>query len=412
MSRRVAVIGMGAVAASGAGVDGFWDSLLEARSGVRPFARYDMRGFPVQVAAPVEAPFASYCAPCPWKDGLLPRQDRTNERLLAAAVAEALRDCGWLEPGGTVAGAPGEAPPARRGFYSAVRPEEDESSFRALAAGRGSAMPLLALRIARDLELSGPHLSLHDACTSGTALIGEALHDLRDGVAELALVAAANADLTLDTLCHYTLLSALSPGAGSDASRPFDARRDGFVRAEGGAAVVLAAWDDAEQPVPAGAQAEVVGYGASADAYRPTAGHPEERGLVLAIERCLADAGIAADDVRHVNAHGTGTRMNDLHEARALHRVLGPAAAEVPLTANKAVTGHASFASGLLEAVCLVRTLVTDRIPPTAHHEVEDPELPALDIVSGAPRQHAVANGLSLSSAFGGLNAAILLRRL
>ncbi len=223
-------------------------------------------------------------------------------------------------------------------------------------------------------------------------------------------MAAANADVTLDTLCHYSLLSALSPGVDGSACRPFDARRDGFVRAEGSAALLLMACEDGG-PVPDGAVAELAGYGCSADAYRPTAGHPEERGVVLAIERCLDDAGESPDAVEHVNAHGTGTPMNDMHEARALRRVFGERSSSIPLTANKAVTGHASFASGLLEAIAAIRTLAEGRIPPTAHYETVDPELPPLDIVAGAPRESRVSNALSLSSAFGGLNAAVLIRR-
>jgi len=399
MSRRVGIAAVGAVACCGADVDTVWRALHDGRSGIAPLRRLDTTGFPVIVAVEVPWAFESYCPPSPWTREVAADPRRINCRLFVGALAQALGRC-TPDP---------RVPAERRGFYAAIRPEEHEDVL--LERDPVGAPPSWSpLRVAADLELRGPQLMLHDACTTGTALLGEAFHDLRDGLADLAVVAAANADLTLETLCHYTLLSALSAGTGPDACRPFDARRDGFVRAEGAGAIVLVAWDDGASP-PDGVLAEITGYGASADAWRPTAGHPEQRGVVLALRRCLADARLSADDVAHVNAHGTGTPMNDLHEARALHEVLGERAARVPLTACKAVTGHASFASGLIEAIAAASTLRTGLVPPTAHYEQPDAGLPPLDVVAGGPRETRPASAISLSSAFGGLNAALLLRR-
>lgn len=400
MSRRVGILAMGAVASCGADVAAIWEALMSGRSGIAPLRRFDTTGFPVSVAGEVAWAFDAYCPVSPWKAEVAGDSRRINARLFVGALGQALER--WSQAPRT--------PPERRGFYAAIRADEHED----LLLERDPAVRTTdwsPFRVASDLDLRGPQLMLHDACTTGTALLGEAFHDLRDGLADLAVVAAANADLTLDTLCHYALLSALSPGKGPDACRPFDARRDGFVRAEGAGAMVLAAWDE-NGPRPDGALAEIAGYGASADAYRPTAGHPEQRGLVLALRRCLDDAGARADEIEHVNAHGTGTPLNDLHEARALHEVLGERAAEVPLTACKAVTGHASFASGVVEAIAATLTLRSGVIPPTAHYRQPDPELPALDVVRGTPRRTRPASALSLSSAFGGLNSALLLRRL
>ncbi len=393
MIRQVSIVGSGAVSNAGLDGDGLWSSLLAGRSGIGPLQHLDASEFPVQVAGVVNTPFHRFCPPCPWRDDLSSRPTMRNPRLLAGAVAQALVGCGWIDGEGRIGNRPGGIPPERSGVYTAVRHEESEERYE------------FALRIADDLDLRGPHLSLHDACATGTALLGEAFRDLRDGRADLAVVAAANADLTAETLCHYVLLGALSEGTGPDACRPFHRDRDGFVRAEGAACLVLAAGSPKESKD----RVRITGYGTSADAYRITAGHPEERGLVLALLACLQDAGIGPEDVEHINAHGTGTRLNDLHEARALYKVFGDRAATIPVTAVKSVTGHASFASGLLEAIVSARTLLEGRIPPTAHLAILDPELPPLDVVRDTPRSLAVRNVLSISSAFGGLNAAVLL---
>lgn len=407
MRRRVDVIGRGAVSCAGVGVDALTAALEAGRSGIGTLPGIDLSDFPIRAFGAILEDPVRFGPAHPWQ--ALGSGSSRNSALFLGALSQALLETGWLRGDGTLGPAPSDTPPERRGLYAALRPEEGDERLLGIlrgspALGR-SFVPAVALAVARDLDLRGPHLLLHDACTTGTALLGEAFRDVREGRIDLAVVAAANADLTLDTICHYHLLGALSKRDPPDACRPFDRRRDGFVRAEGAACLVLASRSGA---APTGSVA-IRGYGASADGYRIAAGHPAQRGLVLALESCLRDASVSPGELDHINAHGTGTVLNDRHEALALHAVLGGRAAEIPLTANKAVTGHASFASGLLEAVAAMETVRRGTVPPVAHFEEVDPELPPLDLVTGGPRRCRVRSVLSVSSAFGGLNAAVLL---
>lgn len=396
-ARRSWIVATGAVTSLGRGVEALWEGLLEGRSGIRP----SPWGAPVAALAPApEIPSPERLWPDREGEIAGPEAGR-NLLLLTEVLAQVLIDS--VEGERALAG----ASPVRRGFYAAMRRRSDAGQ---IASGTGSedlegTGPELTV-IARRLALAGPLLMLHDACATGTALLGEAAADLQAGRCDRAVVAAANADLSLETLCHYAIVGALSSRPAPDACLPFDRRRDGFVRGEGAACVLLST----ERPPGPAPAVEVIGYGSSADAHSVTAGHPEQRGLVLAIGRCLADAGLDPSRVDHINAHGTGTRGGDQHESLALRRVFGERLERIPLTAIKATTGHASFASGLIEAVVAAETLARRTLPPYLAALEPDPGLPRLDPVIAAPRPFAGRTVLTTSSAFGGLNAALLLR--
>ena len=297
---------------------------------------------------------------------------------------------------------------------------ETEETYRACLGSPGqrprpTAIPLAmanatAGALAADLRLKGENLTFAVACSSGTHAIGQAFRRLRGGDAELILAGGADAPLTPIVLAAWNAMRVLAP-AGADparACRPFSRDRQGIVLGEGAAFLILEALDHA---VGRGARpvAEVVGYGANADAGHLT--HPDPAGVAACLRLALADAGLGPEAVGYVNAHGTGTAVNDAVEAGAIAEVFGPHASRVLVSSTKAIHGHAMGAGGALETVATVLSLSAGSVPPTANLREPDPELPDLDYVKGAERRADVEFAVKSSFAFGGNNAVLVLRR-
>ncbi|MEV7089667.1 beta-ketoacyl-[acyl-carrier-protein] synthase family protein [Streptomyces sp. NPDC093085] len=251
----------------------------------------------------------------------------------------------------------------------------------------------------------GPSLVTATACASGTTAVGLARELLRAGTCDIVITGGTEAPLVPSLISGFSQMRALAERRDdlTATSRPFDADRSGFVPAEGAAVLVL------ERPEHARARgaairAMVSGYGASADAHHATAPDPEGRGAELAVRAALRDAGVGADEVDHVNAHGTATQLNDATEARMIRRVLGERPA---VTSVKGVVGHSLAAAGAIEAVVTALTLETGHIPPTANLESLDPEL-EVDMVFKAGRDLRPRVAVSNSFGFGGQNAVLL----
>ncbi|OLF17852.1 3-oxoacyl-ACP synthase [Actinophytocola xanthii] len=265
---------------------------------------------------------------------------------------------------------------------------------------------MVAGYLAMDCGAHGPNLVTTTACASATTAIGTARDLLRAGRCDIVLAGGAEAGLSRPIVAGFTRMGALS-GRVDDparASRPFDRDRDGFVAAEGAGVLVL------ERPEHARARgarvlARVSGYGASADAHHATAPDPAGTAAEAAIRAALADAGLSASDVDHVNAHGTSTAAGDAVEARVLRRVFPRRPA---VTSVKGVTGHPLGAAGAIEAACTALSISESVVPPTANLESQDPELD-LDVVRGGPRTVPVAAATSNSFGFGGQNAVLVL---
>ena len=249
------------------------------------------------------------------------------------------------------------------------------------------------------------------ACAAGAQAIGEAMRRIQGGECDLALTGGAHAMTAPLDVLGFALLSALSQSNDRpcEASRPFDLWRDGFVLAEGAGALVLEDWDTA---VRRGARihAELVGYGASNDAYRVTDMHPDARGATRAILHAMADAAVDPRDIGYVNAHGTSTVENDRAETRALHQALGNAARATPVSSTKSMTGHAIAAAGAIELIACVMALRDQVVPPTINLTTPDPECD-LDYVPHRARHHRFHTALSNSFGFGGQNVALIVRR-
>ncbi|MFD4948304.1 beta-ketoacyl-[acyl-carrier-protein] synthase family protein [Streptomyces sp. NPDC058239] len=261
--------------------------------------------------------------------------------------------------------------------------------------------------VARDLGLHGPSLSVSTACASGTTALGVALDLLRAGRCDAVLAGGTEATVTPLVATAFDRLKALSRH-GEDparASRPFDARRDGFVLGEGAAVLLLERAEDARARGRRG-YARLLGYGASSDAHHLTAPDPEGHGARLALRQALADARVGASEVSLVNAHATSTPQGDAVEARLLAGMFGTGTA---VTSTKGVTGHMLGAAGAVEAAFTALSIDQGVIPPTANFETPGADLPEIDIVHGGARHTPVSVAVSNSFGFGGQNAVVVL---
>ena len=271
-------------------------------------------------------------------------------------------------------------------------------------------IPMLAINmiagyVAMECGARGPNLVTSTACASGATAIGMARDLLRSGQCDIVITGGSEACLIPSIVAGFSQAGALS-GRVDDAltaSRPFDASRDGFVAAEGAGILVLERLADARAR-GARIHASVSGYGASADAHHATAPDPQGRGAEQAVRTALADARRAPDEVDHVNAHGTSTPMNDVVEARMLHRVFGD---RPSVTSTKGVTGHALGAAGAIEAVYTALSVEDGLVPPTANTEKLDPEV-EVDVVTTYARAQQVRTAVSESFGFGGQNAVLV----
>src|SRR5690606_17262641 len=254
---------------------------------------------------------------------------------------------------------------------------------------------------------TGPNTSVSTACATGAHAIGEGARLVREGMADVVVCGGTESCITPVTIAAFARMGALSRNPEPErASRPFDRDRDGFVMGEGAGFVVLEPYEAAvARGVPI--LGEVAGYGMTCDAHHITAPGEDGSGAAAAIEMALADAGLPASRIGHVNAHGTSTPHNDSAEAAAVAKVVGPGAA--PVTSNKGAIGHLIGAAGAVEASAAL--LAADRgvVPPTANHEGTD--LP-VDVVAGEPREIGRAPAVSTSFAFGGHNGALVLEPL
>ncbi|ALJ18654.1 beta-ketoacyl-[acyl-carrier-protein] synthase family protein [Microbacterium sp. No. 7] len=269
----------------------------------------------------------------------------------------------------------------------------------------------VAAALSRRYGTRGATHAVSAACASGAVGIGEGLRRIRHGYADAVLVVGMEDCLGPLHLAAGANLRALAPGDPANpaaASRPFDRGRTGYVMSQGAAAVLL---ESAASASARGARVlgRVAGYGESSDAHHATAPDPEGAGAAEAMRACLADAGVAAREVDHVNTHGTGTVLGDAAEIAALGAVLGARREAVPLTATKSSTGHLLGAAGVAEAILAVQTMREGLIPPTLN--LDDPAFDGWDIVRGAARPHRSEHVLSTSFGFGGHNAALLLAR-
>ena len=408
----VAVTGIGVVSSLGQGQADTWAAMTEGRSGIHAIARFPTNTLRTRIAGTVD-----FLDTDPLVAPLL------SERFAAVAAEEAVAQAGI--------GARGDFPGA---LFIAVPPVEMEWPQRqALAEAAGGDGPVdyagllraaatrrfdpwhdlfifgtVADRIADRFGTKGSPISLSTACSSGATAIQLGVEAIRRGETAAALCIGTDGSVNPESLIRFSLLSALSTRNDdpATASKPFSKDRDGFVMGEGAAALVL---EDAEAAVARGAAilGYVLGCGEKGDGFHRTRSSPDGAPIIAAIRASLDDAGVAAEAIDTVNAHGTSTPENDKMEALGLAAVFGDRAAALPVTSNKSMIGHTLTAAGAIEAAVSLLTIRHGRIPPTINHRVPDPTI-ALDIVETA-RDLPVRTVLSNSFGFGGQNTCLVL---
>ncbi len=386
MSRRtVAVTGVGVVAPCGVGTDAFWDGLLSPQeAGFREMKEWDAS---------------------PWFDNAkqMRRADRFSQFALAASQM-ALDQSGDLD-----------VEPARVGVLIGTgiggictteieilkRHEKGErrvSPFLIPMMMPNAAAAAVSIRHG----FRGPCETTVTACAAGTHSIGNAARLVQDGYADAMLAGGSEAAFNLTAVAGFRNMTALS---SSGISRPFDARRDGFVMGEGAAVLVL---EDLETANARGAKilGLVLGSASSADASHITAPSPDGEGAIRSMKAALQDAGLNASELKHINAHGTSTPLNDAAESQAYYKTFGDSCP--PVTSIKGVTGHALGAAGALEVAAVVTSMQKELLPPTVGLDQVDPELPKLDYVHGAAREWVPGPTISNSFGFGGHNGTVV----
>jgi len=411
----VAVTGIGVVTSLGIGTEDNWRKLTAGESGVRTITRFATDGLKTRIAGAID-----FVAAEPLSTPEL------SERLAVLAVEEAIAKA--------AIGAHGNFPGP---LFLAVPPIELEwPQRRALTQVSGANGNItyhdlmrradaggfeqvyerflfgsVADGLADRFGTKGSPVSLSTACASGTSAIQLGVEAIRRGEAEAALCVGTDGSINAESLIRFSLLSALSQANDPPqaAAKPFSKNRDGFVMAEGAAALVL---ESLEHALARGARLLGVaeGCGEMADSFHRTRSSPDGRPIIGCIRNAIADAGLTPDDIDYVNPHGTGTPENDKMEGLATSAVFGERAKTLPISSNKSMIGHTLSAAGAVEAVISLLTLDHQRIPPTINYQVPDPALP-LDVVPNVARDAKVTHALSNSFGFGGQNVSLVLAR-
>ena len=421
--RRVVITGMDVVTPIGVGLEAFWKAALSGASGVRRITHFDPHGLPTQIAASLTEPaLLQELRHDAHLDDLEPRGAVIGIRAARGAVVHA------GEPGlrgrraGVFVGTSGERIDLRqmgamayasRGEDGTITPGSFARQFaRRAAEGRFErTLPQsLTARLAGMFGAEGPSGTVQTACTSSAQAIGEALRTIRRGALDVALAGGAECIVSPIEVQLFCLLGVMSKqnDAPETASRPFDARSDGFVMGEGAGFLVL---EEREHALARGARivAELAGYGTACDAYRITDEAPDGRGAVRAMRAALADAGLGVADVDYVNAHGTSTPMNDRVESAAIKGVFGVHAARLLVSSTKSMIGHTISAAGAIELATTVLALRDQIAPPTINYQVPDPDCD-LNYVPNTAAPLRVRAAISNSFGFGGHNDCLLVR--
>ena len=408
--RRVAVTGMGIISPIGNDVKTYWENLINGVCGIGPITRFDTTDYKVKIAAEVKG-----FDPLKYYDSLsdVRRADLYTQYAIAAA-AEAYEDSKLAESG---------IAPERIGVYvgsgiggiQTFVTETEKLRDRGPARVSPLFIPMMISNMAAGAisikyGLKGPTLPVVTACATSSNTIGEAYRAIKHGYADAIIAGGSEAAVTPLAVAGFTNCKALSEVEDPNAaSLPFDARRSGFVLGEGAAILVL---EELEHAQKRGAviYGEITGYGNTADAYHMTSPHPEAEGAANAIRLACEEADISASEKVYVNAHGTGTLMNDKIETKALKTVFGSAAYDLHISSTKSMTGHMLGATGAAEAIATLLTLYNGVIPPTIHYQEKDPECD-LNYTPNQAVKAELCQAFSTSLGFGGHNACVAFRK-
>jgi len=409
----VAITGIGVVTSLGQGLDDNWAALTAGHSGIHRINRFPIDHLRTTIAGTVD---------------FIPTDAKTAPALTLATGEQATQEA--ITMAGI--GSPGDFPgplftaippvemewPRRRKLFDAADPSINDAYGRMIDVAcrinddfeyRSTLYGFVAESLADGFGTKGAPISVTTACASGATAIHLGVEAIRRGDSDAALCVGADCSVTAEALIRFSLLSALSNSneIPEQASKPFSKNRDGFVIAEGAAALVLENYETARAR---GAKilAIVRGAGEKADDFHRTRSKPDGSAVIGAIRNTIEDAGIETGAIDYINAHGTGTPENDKMEAMSLEAVLGEEVKSVPISSNKSMIGHTLTAAGAIEAVFSIQTILSGRIPPTINYQMPDPTI-ELDVVPHDARDAQTSMILSNSFGFGGQNACLVI---
>lgn len=412
--KRVVVTGLGAVTPVGNNVPDFWNSLLNGVSGSKPVTLFDVSNHKTQFACEVKGfdpaehfdrkearkldRFTQYGIVA-TREAILDSQLKTEEENL---------DRIGVVYGVGIGGLPYYEEQVAEFYRSDLVPRINPFLIPKMISN------IIGGHISIEYGFRGPNFVCSSACASSNHAIGEAFNLIRLGKADVIVAGGAEAPLTPCSIGGFNSMHALSTRNDSPetASRPFCKSRDGFVMAEGAGCLIL---EELEHALERGAKiyAEVAGEAATADAYHITASHPEGSGAILVMRNAIEDAGLKPEDIDYVNAHGTSTPVGDVSEVKAIQEVFGEHAYKMNISSTKSMTGHLLGAAGAVEAIATTLAIKNDIIPPTINFTGEEDENIdyKLNFTFGKPQKRTVRAALSNTFGFGGLNAAIVLKK-
>lgn len=411
--KKVVITGLGTLHRLGEGAQSFWESLLKGKSGIEKIDFYDTADYSCKVASFLPKDWD----PSRFMDAKeVKRSDPFTHFAMAAsrlAVEDAQLETDRLDPWrfGVIIG-------SGIGGLRTVQ----EQAWRLKDRGAKKVSPFMIPSLIADIAAGnvaitfgarGPNFCITSACASASHAIGEAMHIIRRGDADIILVGGSEACVVEVGMAGFCAMRAMSSGFNDEphrASRPFDARRDGFVMGEGSGMLLIESEEHALKRGAAKIYAELAGYGASCDAHHITSPDPAGDGLAHSLRTALAGADVKPEEVGYINAHGTSTPYNDKFETLAIKQVFGAAAAGIPISSTKSMTGHLLGAAGAIEAVACCKAIESNMLPPTINYEFPDPDCD-LDYIPNEARSATVDVCVSNNLGFGGHNASVVFKR-
>lgn len=410
--RRVVITGVGAVTPLGLEKNKLWSALCEGKSGIKPITSFDTSAFDVHFGGEV-----SDFDPSKWFDVKEARRLERFTQFAVVAATNAIDDAG-LKLNNYDVTRIGVLIGSGMGGLQEIENQRDILTHKGPSRVSPLMIPKLMInaapaQVAIRFGLKGPNYALVTACTTGVNAIGEAVRIIQRGDADIMIAGSTEAIVTPLALSGFNAMKALSTrnNAPQKASRPFDKNRDGFVLAEGAGIVVLEEFETARRR-GANIYAEVLGYGLNADAYHIAAPEGNGNGAAKCMNNTLKDARCNPEEIDYINAHATSTPLGDNIEIKAIKKVFGSYAPQLPVSSTKSMLGHQLGASGSVEVIICALVIKEGIIPPTINYETPDPECSGLDFIPNVAREKKVKQALSNSFGFGGHNASIILKKL
>lgn len=409
--KRVVITGLGAVTCLGSSVDQLWDGLTNGRSGIRRITQFDPSELPCQIGGEIPD-----FVPEKFMNRKEGRRLPRSTQISVASAVQAVGDAGLpdIMPNPERAGVVfGTAMGGTDALIEGLDEFREKGYQRVKPFVLPSGIPNLSgYAIAKKFQCLGYNSTIVVACATGTQTVGEGTEVIRRGAADILIVGGTEALMKDYSLAGFAVMRALPTNYNNDpgrASRPFDAKREGFVFSEGAAAMVLESLDHALER-GASIYAEVIGQASTSDGFHIAAPHPEGLGAIRTMKWALEDARIQPEEINYINPHGSSTPLNDCMETKAIKEVFGPHAYKVAISSTKSMLGHAMGASGTIEAIACTLAIRDGVIPPTINYEYPDPECD-LDYVPNTARKQTVNAALSNSFGLGGQNACLVIKR-